>query len=125
MKREQAVSVVSHKLIDFFSLPPGVTDTLADSIILALENAAPHHIAHIDEDGWTLEHSMKCRLAGELGSCHWNEWLRGFDEVRSLEGWVGDWAIIDNGDEPYFHRLSEVHDEDPLVREAYEEATWD
>ncbi len=117
MSRADAVRVVEHKLHDWLSFPHIVTEPLADSIILALEDHEPdHYLTITTDDRWFVEHSMSCRLAGTLGSCQWNEFAANL-EVRELP--AARYLIIE-AEEPW---ISRVEDED--VREAYEEATWD
>ena len=59
------------------------------------------HWVIFTEDGWTTEHSVECRLSGQMSSCAWHEAVRriahGFDP-----GMAGRWLItaIDPNGEP-------------------------
>jgi hypothetical protein len=36
----------------------------------------PDHYVTFDEDGWFIEHSVACRVAGTLGTCDYNKAIR-------------------------------------------------
>jgi hypothetical protein len=46
-----------------------VSLVLADGIIAALRAHQPNHVLHFGVEGWTLQHSMACRLEGRLLDC--------------------------------------------------------
>lgn len=51
---------------------------VAEALVSALEEAQPDHIIQFDEDGWTIQHSLGCRLTGRLLECEFNEAARTF-----------------------------------------------
>jgi hypothetical protein len=117
MSRADTVAVIDRKLRDWFTIPPMMSEPLADGLVLALEEDQPdHYLTITPDDRWFIEHSMGCRLAGTLGSCQWNEFAANL-EVRELP--AARYLIIE-AEEPWISRV-----EDEVVREAYEEATWD
>jgi len=42
---------------------------LAEEIAAAILASQPHHLIEIRPDGWTIQHSMDCRIAGQLFDC--------------------------------------------------------
>lgn len=51
---------------------------------LGIENA---HYVVFDDDGWTIEHSMECRLSGDMTQCVVNDVLRN-DTRHGQPEWV-------------------------------------
>jgi hypothetical protein len=41
----------------------------ARAVLAVLEAIAPHHVIDLTDHGWTLSHSMGCRLNGDLFTC--------------------------------------------------------
>lgn len=40
----------------------------------------PNHYVTFDDNGWFIEHSVACRIAGTLGTCEFNQAVRTFTE---------------------------------------------
>ncbi|MCU1590053.1 MAG: hypothetical protein JWP11_1309 [Frankiales bacterium] len=47
----------------------GSDEGLAQLVVDALESLQPEHFLTFQEDGWQMQHSMACRLQGQLLSC--------------------------------------------------------
>lgn len=45
---------------------------IAAVVVAAIEASQPNHIIEISDDGWTIQHSMQCRLEGNLFDCEVN-----------------------------------------------------
>lgn len=41
----------------------------ANAALIALKASQPDHLVHFGIDGWTMQHSMECRLEGRLFEC--------------------------------------------------------
>ncbi len=46
---------------------------VAEAIQAAIESSQPHHLIDLRDDGLTIQHSMACRLSGELFDCEVNQ----------------------------------------------------
>lgn len=44
----------------------------AGAIAAAILASQPHHLIEVRPDGWTIQHSMECRIAGQLFDCPFN-----------------------------------------------------
>lgn len=47
--------------------------SLAIDILHAIAKTQPDHIIELNEDGWCIQHSMMCRLEGNLFDCKFNQ----------------------------------------------------
>lgn len=58
----------------------------------------PNHYVTFDYDGWFVEHSIACRVAGTIGTCEFNQAVRkiadNFDPMDD-EDLLGRWQITD------------------------------
>jgi len=67
----------------------------------------PDHYVNFDEDGWFIEHSIPCRVAGTIGTCEYNTAIREvYDEPDPDD--FGRWRIVDIDEEgcPSLERVS-------------------
>lgn len=55
----------------------------------------PDHFVTLDGDGWFIEHSMACRLAGTLGTCEYYRAVRLVYDEPPPPGDFGRWRITD------------------------------
>lgn len=73
-----------------------------DQAGLVVVEDEPHHYVTFDEYGWFIEHSVACRIAGTIGTCTYNEAVRGvvedFDPNEDPDQ-LGRWRITDIDDE--------------------------
>lgn len=107
-------------------LPP---EGLRDDVRLIVQAAAPHiraderqklyaelgndHFVIFTEDGWTTEHSVECRLSGQMHRCAWHTAVaRIADEFD--EDMTGRWLItaIDHNGEPALVRSDLIEEAD-------------
>jgi hypothetical protein len=49
-------------------LSPGLRDAL-DALVAAVDDPAEQHLIEFRPDGWTIQHTLACRVRGELFSC--------------------------------------------------------
>lgn len=40
-----------------------------DEVVEGIAEMQPDHLINFDEDGWTIQHSMRCRVEGTLFDC--------------------------------------------------------
>lgn len=64
-------------------------------VLNAMVASQSDHFVTFDADGWFIEHSMACRVAGTLGTCRCNRAIREvYDEPPPEDQW-GRWRITD------------------------------
>lgn len=66
---------------------------IADAGLVIIEDEPDHYVT-FDEDGWLIEHSVACRVAGTIGTCAYNATIR---EIAD-EPWpdqFGRWRITE------------------------------
>lgn len=75
-------------------------DWEARSVLLALAAAGyvvlpdqPDHFITFDSDGWFVEHSIACRVAGTIGTCDYNGAARELDDEFDAE-LIGRWRMV-------------------------------
>lgn len=54
----------------------------------------PDHFVTFDEDGWFIEHSVACRVAGTIGTCAYNQAIREIADEPD-PGQMGRWRITE------------------------------
>jgi len=66
----------SYGLDEVSEADPEYADHLAAAVEAALEADQPNHIIEVRADGWTIQHSMACRIRGRLFDCEFNRAAR-------------------------------------------------
>lgn len=74
-----------------------------DAVSTLLEDHERHHIASLNEDGFSLKHPLCERLDDDLFDCDMHARLRALDEMPIEE--PGIYRVLDLGDGLAFERL--------------------
>lgn len=90
------VRVIGDALRDYHGYEPGDDEHVgeAEHIADCLVDWQPDHFVNFDVDGWFVEHSMACRLAGTIGTCDYNAAIREIADEPDAEQF-GRWRITD------------------------------
>lgn len=89
------------------SYPPRLIDKATDELEAAIYDLLGRdHVAIFTEDRWSVEHSLACRLSGQMPDCEYHKAVANVMDGPPTDDMLGRWKLtgIDNEGCPAMER---------------------